>query len=73
MPIGTRHEIVGLLLGQRGCLVVDVDGGGIWRLDTEWRTLAARRLLGQRVVVTGVRDGFDLLAVEEIARAATKR
>lgn len=68
MPMGTRHEIVGLLLEDRSELVVEVDGGGTWRIDAGWR---ARRLLGQRVKVVGVRDGFDLLAVETIARDTT--
>ncbi len=65
MPMGTRHEVTGLLLEHRGGLVVEVDGGGTWRLDAGWR---ARRLLGLRVRVVGIRDGFDLLAVERITR-----
>ena len=68
MPIGTRHEIVGLLLEDRSGLIVEVDGGGTWRLDAGRR---ARSLLGQRVKVVGVRDGFDLLAVKTIARDVT--
>ena len=63
MPIGTRHEIEGLLLERQGELVLDVRGGGTWRLDTGWR---ARRLLGRRVRVSGTRDGFDPLAVGTI-------
>ncbi len=63
MPIGMRHEIEGLLLERQGELVLDVRGGGTWRLDTGWR---ARRLLGRRVRVSGTRDGFDLLAVGTI-------
>ncbi|WP_294282830.1 DUF5818 domain-containing protein [uncultured Sphingomonas sp.] len=63
MPIGTRHEIEGLLLEQQGELVLDVRGGGTWRLDAGWR---ARRLLGRRVRVSETRDGFDLLAVGTI-------
>ena len=61
-----------MLLRSRdvGGLILDVPGGGVWRLDlgvvAAWR---ARRLVGMRVRVTGVRDGFDLLAVETIARA----
>ena len=65
MPMGTRHEVVGLLLEDRGQLALDVEGGGTWRLDAGWK---ARRLLGRRVRVTGIRDGFDLLAVETIER-----
>lgn len=63
MPLGTRHEVEGLLLERQGELVLDVRDGGTWRLDAGWR---ARRLLGRRVRVTGPRDGFDLLAVKTI-------
>lgn len=65
MPRGTRHEITGILLEQRGELVLEVAGGGTWRLDAGWK---ARRLLGTRVKVVGIRDGFDLLGVERIER-----
>ena len=63
MPMGTPHEIEGLLMVRQGGLVLDVRDGGTWRLDAGWR---ARRLLGRRVRVTGTRDGFDLLAVKTI-------
>lgn len=65
MPRGTSHEVTGLLLQDRNWLVVDVDGGGTWRLDTGW---GARRLLGHRVRIVGKRDDFDLLAVKRIER-----
>ncbi|HEX8556001.1 MAG TPA: DUF5818 domain-containing protein [Sphingomonas sp.] len=55
-----------MLLEHHGALVVDVTGGGTWRLDAGRR---ARRLLGQRVRIVGVRDGFDLLFVEQIDQA----
>ena len=58
--------MIGLLLEHDGGLVINVEGGGTWRLDAGWR---ARRLLGKRVRVEGIRDGFDLLAVERIDRA----
>lgn len=72
MSRGTRHDLIGMLLRSRdtGGLVLDVPGEGAWRLDlgivAAWR---ARRLVGIRVRVAGVRDGFDLLAVETIERA----
>lgn len=66
MPMGTRHEVVGMLLESRSGLVLEIDGGGTWRLEAGRR---AKRLLGHRVQVVGVRDGFDLLAVERIDRA----
>jgi len=66
MPRGTRHELTGLLLEQHAGLVLQVEGGGTWRLDAGRH---ARRLLGERVRVKGIRDGFDLLSVERIDRA----
>lgn len=63
MPMGTRHAATGRLR-RAGCLwALDVDGGGTWRLDgapgiDEW--------VGRRVTVEGVREGFDLLAVDRI-------
>lgn len=63
MPMGARHEVEGLLLEDHGRLALDVRDGGTWRLDAGWR---ARRLLGRRVRVIGIRDGFDLLAVQRI-------
>lgn len=58
--------MIGLLLEHRGALVLDVEDGGTWRLDAG---RSARRLVGQRVRVEGIRDGFDLLAVKRIDRA----
>lgn len=68
MPIGTHHIETGWLNEDNGQLVLRVDSGGHWRLDAGlllgWR---ARRLVGRRVRVEGVRDGFNLLAVRTIA------
>ena len=63
MPRGTQHTETGLLLEDAPLLVLDRDGGGRWRLDAPQ---SAAKLVGQRVRLTGVRDGFDLLAVETI-------
>lgn len=63
MPLGTRQHVRGLLLREGAWLIVAVDGGGRWRLDTVRRV---DRWLGRRVEVSGVRDGFDLLAVTTI-------
>ncbi|MFP5434374.1 MAG: DUF5818 domain-containing protein [Alphaproteobacteria bacterium] len=64
MPRGTRHELTGILLEGDGLYpVLRVPDGGEWRLEV---TKRYRHLLGQRVSVTGVRDGFDLLAVDQI-------
>lgn len=63
MPIGSKHDETGLLLKDAHNLVLDRDAGGCWRLDS---TRKALRLVGRRVRVQGIRDGFDLLAVTRI-------
>lgn len=63
MPRGSRHIETGHLLEGRHGLVLRRDEGGEWRLDAPPR---ARRLLGRRVRIDGIRDGFDLLAVTAI-------
>ncbi|WP_174275564.1 DUF5818 domain-containing protein [uncultured Sphingomonas sp.] len=63
MPRGSHHDETGLLLEQDGQLGLDRADGGTWRLDAGWRM---RRHLGRRVRVVGVRDGFDLLSVEQM-------
>lgn len=62
--MGTRHDETGLLLERRGQLLLQRDQGGTWRLDADWN---ARRFLGQRVRVHGIRSGFDLLDVTRMA------
>ena len=66
MPMGTRHRVTGRLLEARRGLVLEMDDGGVYALDTE---LAARELLGRRVIVEGVRSGFDRLDVTWIGPA----
>jgi len=63
LPRGTRHTLTGLLLRNGPQFVLRIDDGGEWRLDS-FRGL--QRYCGQRVSVSGVRDGFDLLSVEKI-------
>jgi hypothetical protein len=46
--------------------VLRVADGGEWRLDI---TKKWRPLLGKRVTIIGVRDGFDLIPVEWITMA----
>lgn len=64
MPKGTCHELTGILLEGNFYPVLRVADGGEWRLET---TKSWRHLLGQRVVITGVRDGFDLIVVKRIS------
>jgi hypothetical protein len=63
MPRGTRHRVTGLLLNAARGLIVEVDGGGVWALDAD---SDARKLVGRRVTVEGIRSGFDRLDVEWI-------
>ena len=66
MPLGERITDTGLLLMHGHTFVLERDEGGTWRLDTGGRH---RKMLGHRVVVEGVRDGFDLLSVDKIRPA----
>lgn len=63
VPRGSRHLETGILLEGPFGLILRRDDGGEWQLDAP---VHARRLLGQRVRLEGVRDGFDLLAVQTI-------
>ena len=64
MHKGTCHELTGILLEGNFYPVLRVVDGGEWRLEI---TKSWRHLLGQRVVITGVRDGFDLIVVKRIS------
>ena len=67
MPLGSHHAVTGTLrLSQRG-FELHLDGGGTWALDAPGR---ARKLLGRRVSVEGVRSAFDRLDVQRIESAA---
>lgn len=63
MPLGTKHHETGLLLYEERWLTLQLEGGGRWRLDAKRN---AHKLVGQRVRLTGIRDGFDLLYVKSI-------
>jgi len=66
MPRGTRHDLIGILLGDGPYPVLRVADGGEWRLDC---TRSCRHFLGQRVRVVGTRSDFDMLDVEWIEPA----
>ena len=63
MPMGSRHEEMGLLRWDRGGLILLRDEGGRWRLEAGRR---AEKLVGQRVRIVGTRVEFDVLAVSKI-------
>lgn len=62
----TRHELTGILLENGLFPILRVPDGGEWRLEILKRH---KHLLGRRVKVVGIRDGFDLLAVDHIEPA----
>ena len=66
MPLWTKHVETGLLMHERGTLVLLRDDGGRWRLDM---VAGVEELLGGRVRVEGVRSAFDRLDVRSIERA----
>ena len=65
MPIGKLYAEEGLLLRQRGALILQRDDGGRWRLKAD---PDAELMLGQRVRVEGVRSAFDILEVSRIVQ-----
>lgn len=68
MPKGTRHTLTGTLRRARFGYALEMDGGGVWRLDVGWGW-KARRNLNRRVTIEGLRSGFDLLDVHRLRRA----
>lgn len=65
--IGTRYRLEGSLLTSERGLVLQIDDGGVWALDTD---PGAGSHAGRRVIVEGVRSGFDRIDVEWIGAAA---
>ena len=66
MPIGTRHRVTGRLLEARRGLILEIESGGVYALGNDQ---GARRHLGTRVTVEGVRSGFERLDVDWIGPA----
>lgn len=65
MPRGTHEELTGVLMDSDGFHpVLKMPEGGEWRLEVTKRW---RHLLGTQVTVAGLRDGFDLIAVDRIS------
>ncbi len=69
MPLGTRHSLTGIW--DREADTVDdrlfVAEGGYWRLDLRW-VAADPDLIGEVVIIDGVRTGFAALRVLHIRR-----
>ena len=68
MPRGARHVETGTLRPGKWGYSLEVDGGGVWQLDIAG---SARRYLGQRVTVEGIRSGFDLIDVHRVGPGNT--
>ena len=66
MPRGTHHRLTGRLMETQRGLVLEMDDGGSFELDTN---RSARKLLGMRVTLEGTRSGFNLIDVERIEPA----
>lgn len=65
MPVGKFHRETGMLLVQRGGIILQRDDGGRWRLVCDEDV---ESLLGSRVTVEGVRAGFDVIDVSRIRK-----
>jgi hypothetical protein len=66
--IGTRYRLEGLLLTSDRGLVLQIDDGGVWALDADPHHYAQA---GRRVVIEGIRSGFDRIDVEWIGSIAS--
>ncbi|WP_031295530.1 DUF5818 domain-containing protein [Sphingobium ummariense] len=67
MPMGSNHDESGWLNEQDGQLILRRDEAGRWRLAVGfWLWWKARKLIGKRVRVQGVRGEFDLLDVQRL-------
>lgn len=64
--MGSRHSEAGLLLRDGLWLILQLDGGGHWRLNAPSK---AEPMVGCRVTLDGVRSGFNVLDVTRIERA----
>lgn len=70
MPLGQAVKEAGLLLLEGRHVVLELDGGGRWRLDMP---RGGAKLIGQRVQVEATRAGYDLLDVNWIGRPGEGR
>lgn len=70
MPRGTHHTLTGTLRWTRLGYALEMDDGGIWRLDVGWGW-KARRNINRRIVVEGSRSGFDWIDVDQLRLSDT--
>lgn len=67
MPKGARCREAGMLRHNHFGYVLEVDSGGFWVLEI-WSMRRVSHFLDQRVIVEGVRIGFNILDVDCIKR-----
>lgn len=67
MPKWVPVEVVGILMQDTHGLILELPGGGWWRLEDIWRVKSS--LLGTRVTIKGTRIGFNVISVDKIAPA----
>jgi hypothetical protein len=60
MSIGSHHRLEGLLMTSARGLLLSLADGGVWAFDSD---ATARQFLGQRVIIEGIRSGFDRIDV----------
>lgn len=67
MPLWTEHTETGVLMQSELGYILTLPGGGFWIVEGLPRR--HRKLLGQRVTVTGIRVGFNALDVRLVCLA----
>ena len=72
MPRGTHHTLTGTLRWTRLGYALEMEDGGLWRLDVGWGWKARRHVNGH-VEVEGMRSGFDLIDVQRLRGVAPPR
>ena len=63
MPMGERVEATGILRRGDWGYILDVGGGGWWRLDS---VKPIGRFRGQQVIVTGIRGDFNTIDLDRL-------
>ncbi|WP_380926126.1 DUF5818 domain-containing protein [Sphingomonas leidyi] len=66
MPAGTRVRLSGSLSDSARELILALDDGSVFALDIDHSPVD---LIGKRVIVEGVRSGFDRINVDWIGAA----
>ena len=67
MPKWVPVEAIGIVMRGPTDIILSMTGGGYWYLDLSARLKAEQ--LGTRVKVTGMRVGFNEIAVDKIVPA----